>query len=1016
MSYFFILAIVIMSVALSAPMFLMGDKFTRKSFMNKTTEIIKMNSRIATMILDKKSAILTNTIDDIEYVFADVVRAYTQGDIETFEAEIMEIYDHSFAKDIDIFFFQSADGKYLFDASTPFYDTSHIVDYMTANGRFLREGIRVIQSESSSGILVALSGSAKVISRKTGELAGYLYTGIVLNSASEIIEEIMQATDISEAALVYGDSIIAGNIKRSEKQIIQTCYNANSVNFTSEEVSFCSDIRLGAGGVDLKFYQNLPDHFIENVKKQNIKMGYIAMLIVFIITIVMGYLINIITVKSLYKLVDYTKAIMSGNKNIQFKKSIISEFNLLAGSIADVNYDLTEAQAYMKKLINNAAAPIATWDRNGNITLFNNALEKLSGYDSSNMLGKHLSHIYNIFPHAKVALENNDTDVSSSAQFESALTHRESGENSYILWNITDIFSDTKYAGTILQGIDITEIKNAEEKTLLASKVFDNTLDGIMIVKKDGEIVSCNKAFSSTTGYSEEEIIGKNARMFRPGIHPDYFYEDLWKNLFKYGKWDGEVWQKKKDGEIFPTLMSCSSIRNSEGEITEFISVLHDITEQKRYEEQIKYQATHDSLTGLPNRIYFTDKLAEQIPKNHLPSCIGIMFLDLDRFKNLNDTLGHTTGDKVLEIIAERIRNTVHGPDMAARFSGDEFTVFFTGVKNQDALIEMVKNVTKRISEPLHIQGYELFIQTSAGISVYPDNGLTASELIKNAEIAMYQAKQTGKNNIQLYTDGLDETIRDRFIMESKLNRAIENDEFSLHYQPKIDLATDSVMGMEALLRWHNPELGFIPPDKFIPLSEDSGLILPIGEWVMKRALSDTAKLHKEGFADLKIAINLSLRQFMKKGLVEFVEKSIETAGLNNRNVEFEITENIFTEDLSTISRIMNEISNLNIKFAIDDFGTGYSSIGYLKKMPISTLKIDRSYISKIDSDTDSESIVSSVILMSKSLGLNVVAEGAETESQVNMLKDMGCSIVQGYYYGKPMPYDEFLEFVRNWK
>jgi len=1004
-----------MAFVLSLPMYLMGNKFIKTSMFQKSLEITKINSGIAKMVLEKKSAILQNVIHDMDYIFSDKIEAFLQNDIATFEHEVIKLYDNSFAKDADVFFFQSADGKYIFDASTPFYDTSMIKKYMIVNNRFLREGIRIIQSESSDGTLVALTGSAEAISNITGELVGYFYAGVILNNSTNLINEIMQYTNLNEAAIIYGDNIVAGHTSHSREDIIKTCYNVNLNIRSANGIFSCSDLHLDAGGITLKFYQNVPDTFLQNIGKQNKKMGYIAFAIILTVSILSGYLINILTVKTLYRLIDYTHLQLAGKPAV-YKNSIISEFNLLAGQISNVSNNLSETQAYMKNLINSASAPIAVWDKHGNITLFNYALEKLSGFESQSVLGKHLSHIYSIFPEATVSVNSADNKANNQAQFESTISHRFTNEENIILWNITEVFNDGEYYGTILQGINITEIKKAEEKMVLATKVVENTLDGILLVTIDGVMTECNEAFREMTGYKDEEIVGENVTLLRPDNYDREFYEQLWDSLHKYGSWSGESTHRKKDGTCFCSIMTISSIRNSAGETTHFITVIHDITERKKQDEEIRYQATHDSLTGLPNMIFFTEQTANKIDQHDDLYGIGVLFLDLDRFKNLNDTLGHSTGDKVLQIIAERIKNTVKDTTIAARFSGDEFAILFTDIKNRDDAFNRARNIIAKISEPISVQGYELFIQSSAGMCLYPENGKTASELIKNAEIAMYQVKIQGRNSLQQYSGGLDESLKDRLLMESKLNRAIENNELSLYYQPKIDIGNDTVMGMEALIRWHNPDLGFIPPDKFIPLSEENGLILPIGEWVIKQALMDTAKLHNLGYDKLKVAVNLSLRQFMKKDIVEQIKAAIDSSGIKQLSFEFEITENIFTEDLSTITRVMNEISKLDIKFAIDDFGTGYSSIGYLKKMPISTLKIDRSYINTMDTDPDNESIVSSVILMSKSLGLNIVAEGAEKQVQVDMLKAMGCNIVQGYYYGRPMPYDEFVEFVENWK
>lgn len=1005
-----------MAVALTASMFIMSNGFVKNTFASKSLEITSVNASIATMIMETKSAALSNTIEDIEYHLSSMSDLFLSGDRQGFEDRLLTLYDESFAKYVDIFFFRSVDGKYIFDASSPFYDTSRIVNYMVANGHFLQSGIRTIQSESADGTLVAISGASEAISLNTGELAGYFYAGILLNNSTDLISEILSTARLSEAAIVYGDSIIAGNLKKTPQTVIEACYNQQDIIVEQNEIIRCSDINLGSDGVTLKFFQALPDSFLAEVTMQNKKMVYISIVIVLIVTLISGYAINLVTVNSLYKLVDFTKLVLSGEDRSGYGKSMIYEFNLLANQIEAVSNDLTETQAYMRNLIKNAQAPMAIWDSSGNITLFNHALEKLSGYDSENVVGKHLSHIYNIFPDANVPVAGVSEETSRVSKFESLVRNKETGAERHVLWNLTDVFNEGVYAGTILQGIDISEMKEAESKLMLASKVFENTLEGMAIFDSKGTVLSCNHAFSVITEYRESDIIGADINILRSDRHDDAFYRDIWRNLYKYGRWSGEIWLKKKTEVAFPAIYTISCIRNTAGEITNFVSVVHDITERKSYEDHIRFQATHDGLTGLPNRFLFTQNLAQAISKNDGLTKTAMVFLDIDRFKNLNDTLGHATGDRVLEIISERIRNKLDGDHIAARFSGDEFGLLLTGLETKEEASRLAKNIIEKIAEPIILQGYELFIQMSAGICFYPENGKNASELIKNAEIAMYQAKQKGRNNLQPYTGGLDSILKERLLMESKLNRALENNELTIHYQPKIDLALRKVMGMEALLRWNNPELGNIRPDIFIPLAEDTGLILPIGEWVLKKALEDTLTLHSEGYNHLKIAVNLSLRQFMKKDLVSQVRKSLEKEGAGSVKLELEITESVFSEDINSISKVMKDISDLGVSFAIDDFGTGYSSIGYLKKMPVNALKIDRSYINLIDKDTENESIVSSVILMAKSLGLSVVAEGAENADQIELLKEMGCGIVQGYYFGKPMPLEEFRDFLKNWK
>lgn len=518
-----------MAVTLSAVMFFMNNQFLTDAFAKKkTTEITKkINSSIASMIIDKQSDLLSNSIKDMEFLLSSKASLFLNGKLESFEIEMLNLYDESFAKDIDVFFFQSVDGQYIFfNASSPFYDTSRIITYMMANSRFLQHGTKVIQSESTDGTLIALSGSSEVISDETGELAGYFYAGILLNNSSNIIADILAATNLSEAAIIYGDSIISGETDKEINAIIGLCYNQDNISITKGEVAHCSDITLEDSGVTLKFFQSLPDTFVENIRRQNKKKIIFAVIsIVFLVTILLGYIVNLFTVRSLYRLVDFTKAILSSNESIHYKQSIIFEFNLLAEHISNITDDLTETQIYLKNLITHAEAPISIWDENGNIALFNSSLEKLSGLESSNVVGKHLSHIYHIFPDAKVSVANNAGSHVSTSKFESAVTNMQTEVTKHVIWNLTDIYTDNKYLGTIIQGIDITERKDSEAKLLLASKVFfENTLDGIIIIDDKGTIISTNTSYTAMTGFKEDDVRGRSVMILRSDKHDTVFF------------------------------------------------------------------------------------------------------------------------------------------------------------------------------------------------------------------------------------------------------------------------------------------------------------------------------------------------------------------------------------------------------------------------------------------------------------------------------------------------------------
>lgn len=549
-------------------MYLVGDSFLKREFLKKSKELTGINSRVARMVLEKKTAILEHAVSNMEYLFSRNTDIYLSGDLSTFENMTLKLYDESVADSVDIFFFRSVDGSYQFDASSPFYDTSYLREYMVTNNIYLHKGVRLIQSESAGGTLLAITSTSEAVSHKTGELAGYFYTGIILNNSNDIISEILETASLSEAAFIYGDSIITGSVSRDKNEIINSRYNQSGVTFKDNFLLDCSDILLGNNNVTLKFFQSMPESFIRNISKQYRKMAYLAIFIVTVSTVFLAYLINLITVSSLYRLVDYTKVILSGNTQAVYEDSIISEFNMLADNISSVNENLYETQAFLKNLIHSAESPIAVWDKDGKINIFNHSIERLSGIMSGEITGEHISALYDMFPQITVPVSG----TAKSSRFESLVTNQKTKEQKHILWNITDVFTETEYSGTILHGIDITERKNAEQKTELASKVFEHAQDGICIFSSEGYIVSCNSAFMFLTEYCMDELTGESANMFRCEKHNDLFYKKIFRNIIKKVNGVGELWIRKKSGDYTPVILTVSDIKDKNGTVVNFIA------------------------------------------------------------------------------------------------------------------------------------------------------------------------------------------------------------------------------------------------------------------------------------------------------------------------------------------------------------------------------------------------------------------------------------------------------------
>jgi diguanylate cyclase (GGDEF)-like protein/PAS domain S-box-containing protein len=549
----------------------------------------------------------------------------------------------------------------------------------------------------------------------------------------------------------------------------------------------------------------------------------------------------------------------------------------------------------------------------------------------------------------------------------------------------------------------------------IAKKVIENTNDGIIVTDSNGNILLANPAFEVVTGYSAEEVIGKNPKFLQSGLHNDEFYRKMWKEILTNGFWQGEIWNKRKDGELFAEWLTISSLKDSNGKITHYVAVFSDITEHKRNIEQLRKLAHYDLLTGVPNRYLFTKRLESLIKTSRrYNQQFAILFLDLDRFKNVNDTLGHHAGDILLQKVAQRLKRILRKKDTIARIGGDEFIIILPNLKHIREAIQTAEVIIESLKASFSLNGQEVYISTSIGISFYPYDGEDIESLIRNADRAMYQAKKSGRNHFELYYNDLYINDKQTLKLENALRKALKRNEFVLYYQPQVSTRTKEICGIEALLRWKNPELGFVSPGEFIPLAEESGLINPISEWVLMQACEDLKKLHLD-YPHLKMSINISPIYFQQTEFVRNLQYTIERSNINARFLELELTESTIMPNAQQSIEQLVKLKQLGVKIAIDDFGTGFSSLSYLHRFPIDILKIDQSFIKNLSSYQDDASIVNAIITMAHNLRISVIAEGVETEKQFKFLQKQGCEYVQGYYIAKPLPLNELYEFLQDW-
>ncbi len=560
---------------------------------------------------------------------------------------------------------------------------------------------------------------------------------------------------------------------------------------------------------------------------------------------------------------------------------------------------------------------------------------------------------------------------------------------------------------------DVTDNMQKEVKLQQATKVFENTSEGILITDGNSKIISINQAFSKITGYSEQDVLGMTPGILQSGLHPPDFYQNLWNAINTQGYWQGEIINRRKNGETYTQWTSINTIYDTDQNILNYISLFNDITHIKKSQEKLDFLAYHDHLTGFANRLLFDDRLNHAIDRaDRDQHQLMVLLLDLDRFKDINDTLGHAAGDSLLKLLADRMRGCLRDEDTLARLGGDEFVFLLEDLNLRGDVHLIADKIQQLFTEPFLLEDREIIVTASIGISIYPSDGIDATTLIKHADIAMYNAKEQGKNCVSFYTKVLNINNINRLTLSTEMRLGLARGQFIVYYQPQINLKNKQIVGAEALVRWQHPTKGFMPPLDFISLAEETGFIEELGKWVLYAACRQCKLWHGMGYDTLVIAVNLSARQFLFTDIAETVKSVLEETGLPAQYLELEITESGWMERIDKVVASLHTLKSLGVSLSIDDFGTGYSSLGYLKRFPIDKLKIDRSFVKDIPNNKQDVAISKSIITLGTSLGLNIIAEGVETEAQQHFFLIEGCHEMQGFLYSKPVPPDEFIPLL----
>ncbi len=673
---------------------------------------------------------------------------------------------------------------------------------------------------------------------------------------------------------------------------------------------------------------------------------------------------------------------------------------------------LKEGFEVYQAAINTTTLGFWTIDGKGCLRDVNESYARMSGYSRDELLGMSIPDLE--YHQSPEEIKANIEKIMQTGYARFRTEHRRK-DGSVLPVEVVTTFSPIQNGRFFAFIEDISERVEQEQRLELASRVFHTMNQAVVVTDASNKIISINPMVTEITGYTLDEIRGKDPNIFASGRHDQEFYADMWTALNSTGRWEGEIWDRRKDGAVYPKWLTINCIRDQHGNAIQYVSVFSDITERKKTEELIWKQANYDALTGLANRLMFNNRLQQELAnRKRRGERLAVIYLDLDGFKDVNDTLGHAAGDELLVEVSGRLGKLVRKTDTVSRLGGDEFTLLITDFQQSELIGSLAEQVLNEIQKPVNIQGSHIRISASVGIALYPEDGQSLDELTKHADVAMYQAKAAGKNNFKFFQHDMNARAVKRMALIHDLHNAVENQAFQLYYQPKIRLADSRTVGMEALIRWTRDDGQMVPPDSFIPCAEETGLIIPVGRWVLTEACRHTREWNSRYNAGLKIAVNLSARQFRSKGIVDEVMHALQAHDLEPSLLELEITESILMEDVEEAIQLMRQLRDAGISIAIDDFGTGYSSLSYLKRFPINTLKIDRSFIHELTEDSQDAAIVRSTINMAKSLGLEVVAEGVENEEQFNFLQEHECHSCQGYHFGKPMSADKFAAFLES--
>ena len=773
--------------------------------------------------------------------------------------------------------------------------------------------------------------------------------------------------------------------------------------------------KLNENMLELKYYGNKYQefgYFYQHSKQFFSDIAVIKMNMIENKKIKLSEIIN----HTMHDLVDYYDDNRKEQKVITFSFFLLSFLILiiLMFNYRKVRKTTSELQAFRYAVENSDNAVVIT-NKDRKIQYVNEAFESHSGYTKEEVMGENPSILKSDLLEDDFYKNMNEIlDRGEKWQGE-LINRRKDGTLLYEKTSIVPILLEGELVQYLAIKLDITDYIEQQQKLQQSAAVYETIGDGIMITDSEKKILSINPAFIQMFGYEEEELIGQEPKIITSLKQDRAFYKRMWYSLTRRDRWTGKMYNKTKTGKILPVWLTITVVRDKIGAISNFIAIYTNLEEIIEMEEKADFLAYHDSLTHLPNRAQFEREIVRIFDlTKYNKKMIAVLFIDLDRFKVINDTLGHHVGDEMLIYLAKRIKNILRKDDLFARIGGDEFVIILDPLKTREDAALMAEKILAVVREPIEVQNYHLNTTASIGIAIYPDDGSKKSDIIKHADSAMYHAKEGGKDKYEFYSKQLSVDIQLRLHLEQELKQALKRKELYLHYQPQYDLKSGKVSGAEALLRWRNPSLGQVPPDQFISVAEETGMIIDIGYFVFEEACLEYMRWKAQGLQVDSVSVNISSVQFREENIFENFKKIMKSVGISPHNIEIEITESFIMEYSTTNLTILEDFRTIGCKISIDDFGTGYSSMSYMKSLPLDTIKIDKSFVMELPYDTHDVEVSKAIIALSKSLGYHVIAEGIENELQEAFLREHGCDIGQGYYFARPMDASAFVAFVKE--